>query len=539
MASQTISVNENKGMKQFAPMLIILMLGLFMVILNQTLLSVAMPRMMAEFNVAATTIQWLSTGFMLVNGALIPLSAFLIERFGTRVLFLAAMLLFTVGTFICGIAPNFPVILTGRLIQAAGGGILQPLVMTIILFIFPPEMRGKGMGIFGLAIMFAPAIGPTLSGWVIQEYSWRVMFYAMVPLGMIVIILALLSMHNVAEPKKIKLDLLGASLSLLGVASLLYGVSEAGSKGWTDSIVLGTIIIGLILLTLFVVQQLKSETPMLDFRVFKYDMFVLSNIISAIVTVAMFTGIFLLPIYLQTLRGFTPVQSGLLMLPGALVMMVMSPISGALFDKIGPRPLALLGLAITAVTTFEFANLTTETTYSTLVIIYAIRALGMSLLMMPIMTAGMNQLPKHLNTHGTAMSNTLKQVTGAIGTSFVTTIYTTRASFHGTALGTEMSTSDPGFVQNFQTIVQSIMSTMNQTSEQAQETAMSLISSQIQGQANVMGINDAFFWATGFAIAGIVLSLFLRDVRKDKAMKKDKQEHLDVPLLPSPVKKSV
>lgn len=315
MASQTISVNENKGMKQFAPMLIILMLGLFMVILNQTLLSVAMPRMMAEFNVAATTIQWLSTGFMLVNGALIPLSAFLIERFGTRVLFLAAMFLFTVGTFICGIAPNFPVILTGRLIQAAGGGILQPLVMTIILFIFPPEMRGKGMGIFGLAIMFAPAIGPTLSGWVIQEYSWRVMFYAMVPLGIIVIILALLSMHNVAEPKKIKLDLLGASLSLLGVASLLYGVSEAGSKGWTDSLVLGTIIIGLTLLTLFVVQQLKSETPMLDFRVFKYDMFVLSNIISAIVTVAMFTGIFLLPIYLQTLRGFTPVQSGLLMLP--------------------------------------------------------------------------------------------------------------------------------------------------------------------------------------------------------------------------------
>ena len=214
MASQTITVNENKGMKQFAPMLIILMLGLFMVILNQTLLSVAMPRMMAEFNVAATTIQWLSTGFMLVNGALIPLSAFLIERFGTRILFLAAMFLFTVGTFICGIAPNFPVILTGRLIQAAGGGILQPLVMTIILFIFPPEMRGKGMGIFGLAIMFAPAIGPTLSGWVIQEYSWRVMFYAMVPLGMIVMTLAFLSMRNVAEPRENQIGFAGC-LSIL------------------------------------------------------------------------------------------------------------------------------------------------------------------------------------------------------------------------------------------------------------------------------------------------------------------------------------
>lgn len=220
-------------------------------------------------------------------------------------------------------------------------------------------------------------------------------------------------------------------------------------------------------------------------------------------------------------------------------MMVMSPISGALFDKVGPRPLALVGLIITAITTFEFANLTTETTYSTLVIFYAIRSLGMSLLMMTIMTAGMNQLPKHLNTHGTAMSNTVKQVTGAIGTSFVTTIYTTRASFHGITLGTDMSVSDPSFVQNFQSMVQSIMSSMNQTSEQAQETAMSLISTQIQGQANVMGINDAFFWATGFAVVGIVLSLFLRDVRKDKTFKQTKQEKLDVPLLPSPVKKSV
>lgn len=183
-------------------LLIILMAGLFLAILNQTLLNVAMPHLMTEFNVSATTIQWLTTGYMLVNGVLIPLSAFLIMRFGGRSLFLTAMLLFTAGTLICGISPNFSTMLTGRLIQAVGGGILQPLVMTTILFIFPPESRGKGMGIFGLAMMFAPAVGPTLSGWVIENYSWRIMFYSLVPVGVIVIIFGFFLFKNMTEPKK-------------------------------------------------------------------------------------------------------------------------------------------------------------------------------------------------------------------------------------------------------------------------------------------------------------------------------------------------
>lgn len=292
-------------------LLIILMAGLFLAILNQTL-NVAMPHLMTEFNVSATTIQWLTTGYMLVNGVLIPLSAFLIMRFGGRSLFLTAMPLFTAGTLICGISPNFSTMLTGRLIQAVGGGILQPLVMTTILFIFPPESRGKGMGIFGLAMMFAPAVGPTLSGWVIENYSWRIMFYSLVPVGVIVIIFGFFLFKNMTEPKKIKLDTAGAILSVVGFAALLYGVSEAGSDGWDDPIVLSTVVIGVIGIAAFIIQQLKSKEPMLDFRVFKYDMFSLSSVINAIITVALYAGMFLIPIYLQNLVGFTALQSGLL-----------------------------------------------------------------------------------------------------------------------------------------------------------------------------------------------------------------------------------
>ncbi|MGG1291654.1 DHA2 family efflux MFS transporter permease subunit [Bacillus smithii] len=533
MASESADTT-NRGIRQHIPLLAVLMLGLFLAILNQTLLSVAMPHMMTDFGVGATTIQWLSTGFMLVNGALIPLSAFLIERFGTRILFLVAMVFFTLGTFICGIAPNFSTMLIGRLIQAVGGGVMQPLVMTIIMFVFPPEMRGRGMGLFGLAMMFAPAIGPTLSGWVIENYTWRIMFYAMVPLGILIILISFFTLRNIMEPKKIKLDYFGALLSLIGVASLLYGVSEAGTDGWTDSVVVTTIVIGLIGIVAFVIQQLTSKKPILDFRVFKYDMFSLANVVNAIITVAMFAGIFLLPIYLQNLRGFTPLQAGLLMLPGALVMMVMSPVSGMLFDKLGPRPLAVVGLLVTILTTYEFTRLSIHTSYQHILGLYMIRSFGMSLLMMPIMTAGMNQLPKHLNSHGTAMTNTLRQISGALGTSLITTIYSNRTNFHYANLADGMSTADPTFMQSFQAFVHSMAGATHLPVEMAQQLSVFSLYSQILLKANVNGINDAFYWATGLCIVGLILSLFLRDVRKDKVRDKTAKRKRNVPMLPSP-----
>ncbi|MCC9089062.1 MULTISPECIES: DHA2 family efflux MFS transporter permease subunit [Bacillus] len=531
MANQPAATKQGTGSLS---LLIILMAGLFVAILNQTLLNVAMPHLMTEFNVSATTIQWLTTGYMLVNGVLIPLSAFLITRFGQRSLFLVAMISFTLGTFICGIAPNFSTMLIGRLIQAIGGGILQPLVMTTILFIFPPENRGKGMGIFGLAMMFAPAVGPTLSGYIIEHYSWRIMFYGLVPIGLIVIIAAFFMFKNIVEPKKIKLDTLGAILSIVGFASLLYGVSEAGSDGWTDPIVLSTIMIGAIAIILFIFQQLKADNPMLDFRVFKYSIFSLSSVINIIITVALYTGMFLLPIYLQNLVGFTALQSGLLMLPGALAMLIMSPISGILFDKFGPRPLAIVGMVITVVTTYEFTRLTIDTSYSHIVLMYAVRAFGMSLLMMPVMTAGMNQLPQHLNSHGTAMSNTLRQISGSIGTSLITTIYTNRTTFHYSNMADQTNTADPFFMNSFQTAVSNVMHHMGMTAEAAQKYVSTQLFTKAQVDSNVMGINDAYMWVTLFCAAGVILSLFLRDVRKDKKRKDQQHKKQEMTLLPAP-----
>ncbi|MFE0623030.1 DHA2 family efflux MFS transporter permease subunit [Priestia aryabhattai] len=536
MMTASIENPSDGSIKKHIPLLIVLMLGLFLAILNQTLLNVAIPHLITEFGVTANTAQWLLTGYMLVNGALIPLSAFLIERFGVRRLFLFAMVCFTVGSLICGIAPTFSIMLTGRLIQAIGGGVLSPLVMTIIVFIFPPHMRGKGMGIFGLAMMFAPAIGPTLSGWVIQNYDWHILFNGMVPLGAIVLIIAFFQLKDIQPPKDVKVHMPSVVTSLAGMGLLLYGFSEAGNDGWTDSVVLSTIIGGTVLLIIFVLQQIKSEKPLLDMRVFKYNIFSLSNIISIAITISMYAGMFLLPIYLQNIRGYSAFDSGLLLLPGALVMLVMSPISGTLFDKVGPRPLAIVGMLITSISTFEFTKLTMDTSFNHILAIYIIRSFGMSLLMMPIMTAGLNQLPQRLSSHGTSMSNTLRQVSGSIGISLMTTIFTNRTTYHVNEISSSMNTSDPFFMNSFHLFVQKVAATLHLSQDQAQQQALTILSGKMTQQGTIQGINDAFYWATAISVIGLILSFFLRDVRKDKVVeeKKSEAQEEDIRMLPAP-----
>lgn len=333
-------------------------------------------------------------------------------------------------------------------------------------------------------------------------------------------------MHS--RQKKVPLDVSGVVTSMLGVALLLYGLSEAGSKGWGDIIVVSTIVIGLISLALFVVLQLRSKKPMLDFRVFKYDMFSLTNIINVILTIAMFSGMFLLPIFLQNLRGFTALQSGLLMLPGAVIMGIMSPVSGVLFDKIGPRPLALIGMFITVLTTYEFTKLTLETSFSFIMILNMIRFFGMSFLMMPIMTAGMNQLPESMNSHGTAMSNTLRQISGSLGISIVTTIFTSRTTTHLVNISNQANVMDSTFYQSYQSFVNSVANTAGIPASQAQGLATSLLYGQANLHAAVMGISDAFMWATGFTVIGFLLSFFIRDVRKDQKVKQEKAKREEI-----------
>ncbi|MGZ4112105.1 MAG: DHA2 family efflux MFS transporter permease subunit [Tumebacillaceae bacterium] len=499
----------------------VLVLGAFVSILNQTLLNVAIPHLMNDFGVSADTVQWLSTGYMLINGILIPLSAFLIGTFSTRQLFLTAMISFTFGSFVCSIAPNFTVMMIGRLIQGAGAGIIMPLMMTVILYIYPPEVRGKAMGTIGIAMFFAPAVGPTLSGWILEHWSWRLLFYVAIPIALLDIFLAMAFLKNVTKKTNPAFDALGFICSTIGFGSLLYGCSEAGSKGWGSSTVISTLAIGIVFLILFIIRELTTDKPLLNLRVFKYDMFTLCTIVSCIVNMAMFGASLLVPIYLQNIRGYSPLESGFLLLPGAILMGAMSPISGALLDRYGIRPLAVVGLFITAITTWQFTKLSMDTSYGHLLLLYTLRMFGMSFIIMTIMTSGLNQLPRELGSHGTAAANTVRQVAASIGTAVLVTIMTNRTTFHYEMYRNTVSTSNPHLTQMIQQLTQGITAHMGLTSDLGSSVTTYLLYGMTMQQSSIEGINDAFVVATGLTVAALLLSFFLRRV-KHGSMQKSK-----------------
>lgn len=505
-------VTFGKGIT-LAKIITALMAGMFVAILNQTLINVALPVMINDFSISTATAQWLTTGFMLVNGILVPVSAYLIQKFTYRQLFMFAMIAFTIGSVICAISTNFPVMMTGRVIQAVGAGILMPLGTNVFMTVFPPEKRGAAMGMMGIAFILAPAIGPTLTGWVIQNYHWNVMFYGMTVVGLLSIIIGFFWFKIYQPISNPKLDVPGVIFSSLGFGSLLYGFSEAGNKGWDSGIVITTMIIGLIFVALFVYREISMKAPMMDLRALKYTGFSFTLLINVIVTMSLFGGMLLLPVYLQSIRGFSPLDSGLLLLPGSLLMGLMGPVSGRLLDKFGIKPIAIFGLLIMTYATWELTKLSMDTSYTTILGIYVLRSFGMSFIMMPIMTAGMNALPARLISHGNALVNTLRQLAGSIGTAILVTVMTTQTTEHMNTFAQDLDKTNPA-----------IQDQMKEMAMQygGQEGAMKVIMTFLNKLATVEGVNDAFWIATLFSAIALFLSFFIQSKKKADAFA---QEH--------------
>ncbi|HLR64853.1 MAG TPA: MDR family MFS transporter [Pseudogracilibacillus sp.] len=423
------AIRENKNKKTYNRyvLMAILLTGSFLAILNQTLLVTIIPHIMDEFNLTENTGQWVTTIFMLVNGIMIPITAFLMETFTTRRLFLFSMSLFIIGTVVCFLSITFPVLMIGRVIQAAGAGIMMPLMMTILMLIFPPERRGFAMGMSGLVIAFAPAIGPSLSGYLVEFLPWRSIFLVIIPIAIIDLIFASVYMTNIIERTFPKVDYLSIVLSVFGFGGLLFGFSSVGNVGWANPNVIVSITIGAITLTLFILRQLKLEQPILEFRVFKNKIFTFTTIIGMVAFTLLIAAETILPIYMQVMAGFTALDAGIMILPGAILMGLLSPINGRIFDAIGARALLITGLTIVLLTSIPFARLTEDTTLTYLTITFAIRMVGLSMITMPATTAGLNVLENRLIPHGTAMTNTMRQVAASIGTATLITIMTLSA----------------------------------------------------------------------------------------------------------------
>lgn len=485
-----------------------LLFGMFIAILNQTLLNVALPKINTEFNISASTGQWLMTGFMLVNGILIPITAYLFNKYSYRKLFLVALVLFTIGSLICAISMNFPIMMVGRVLQAIGAGVLMPLGSIVIITIYPPEKRGAAMGTMGIAMILAPAIGPTLSGYIVQNYHWNVMFYGMFIIGIIAILVGFVWFKLYQYTTNPKADIPGIIFSTIGFGALLYGFSEAGNKGWGSVEIETMFAIGIIFIILFVIRELRMKAPMLNLEVLKFPTFTLTTIINMVVMLSLYGGMILLPIYLQNLRGFSALDSGLLLLPGSLIMGLLGPFAGKLLDTIGLKPLAIFGIAVMTYATWELTKLNMDTPYMTIMGIYVLRSFGMAFIMMPMVTAAINALPGRLAFHGNAFLNTMRQLAGSIGTAILVTVMTTQTTQHLSAFGEELDKTNP--------VVQDHMRELA-SQYGGQEGAMKVLLQFVNKLATVEGINDAFIVATIFSIIALILCLFLQSNKKAKA----------------------
>lgn len=427
--------------RQQTTMIAVLLVGAFLVVLNQTLLTPALPTIMDNLNVSATTVQWLTSGYALVEAVIIPLNAYLIGRFSTRKLFIGGMLLFTAGSALCAGAPSFPFLLLGRVMQACAAGVVMPMVFALILLIFPRENRGVGMGLVGLIISFAPAMGPSVSGVLVDSIGWRAQFVLVVGLALCVVIAALIALKKFEGFDRTTFDGLSVVLIAVGMVCLLYGISTSTSSP-TPAIPAVLIVVGIAVIVLFFRRQLKLDNPILQVQVLRHREFLIITIIILFLEGVLIGGSVLFPMYIQNALQASATVSGLIMLPGALLGAFFGLLSGKLFDKYGVRGISVTGALVLLTGGISYVLLGDATPLFITCIAYTIVTLGIQALITPLNTWGINSLPNIELPHGNAIIATIEQVGSSLGTAFVVSL-TALSSLYATA---EMHAAEVSYI---------------------------------------------------------------------------------------------
>ena len=410
----------------------LLLVSAFVVILNETIMSVALPVLMKDLDIAAEAAQWLTTAFMLTMAVVIPITGFLLQRFNTRPVFLAAMALFSAGTFISAMAPGFEVLLAGRVIQASGTAIMMPLLMTTVLNLVPPATRGRTMGNISIVISVAPAIGPTISGLILSVLDWRWMFWIVLPIAVGALVLGFLKIPNVTEPRKAPIDVFSVILSAFAFGGLVYGLSSIGGHGASEGGMPSwlPLAVGIVALAAFILRQVmlaRREKALLDLRVFRSSTFSVAIAMLAISMMALFGTLIILPLYTQNVLGLNTLSTGLLLLPGGLLMGILAPFVGRIYDRFGPRVLLIPGSIIVSAAFWGMTLFTATTPWGWVLAAHVTMSLGLALLFTPLFTAGLASLTPKLYSHGSAVVGTVQQLAGAAGTALFVSVMSAQA----------------------------------------------------------------------------------------------------------------
>lgn len=495
----------------------ILIIGAFMSILDSSIVNVALPKMMAVFSAGTSQIQWVLTGYMLVLGVVVPVTGYLGDRYGYKKMYIIALLIFTLGSGLCGFAWSTWVMVGFRVIQGIGGGMIMPLTMSMVYRVVPRHKIGLALGVWGIAAMAAPAMGPTFGGYLVDYFNWRLIFTINLPIGIAAVILGLRYLQETPKNNDLKFDFIGFICSSIGLFCLLFALSEGSDRGWTSPFIVVLFSIAFVSLLYFIIHELSMDDPMLDLRLLKNRTFLGSMLISVIFSVAMMGGMFLIPLYMQNFRQFTAVQTGELMMPGGIVTGLIMPISGQLYDKIGSKPLIITGLSIVGLATLLFHNISMETAYTTIMLWTVLRSVGMGLAMMPATNAGMSVVPTPKIGRASALNNVVRQVSSSFGVAIVTTLLKERQTFHLTTSANSITNDNLIAMKTINTL-QSLFAATSMQLAQAKSAALSLIYGLLTQQSFVKAMDDVFMILAIVAFMGLIPVLLI----KEKKIKREK-----------------
>ncbi|MEK3913681.1 DHA2 family efflux MFS transporter permease subunit [Paenibacillus sp. FSL H7-0331] len=493
--------------------LIAIVLGTFVSVLNSSLMNVALLKFVAVFGSDVPTVQWVITGYMLAAAVVIPMSGFLGARFGNKNVFIYSVLGFTIGSVLCGIAWSDSTLIMFRIIQGLAGGFIMPVGMSIIYTTFPREKVGTAIGLWGVAAMVAPALGPTVGGYMIQYYSWRWLFLVNIPIGLFAFIMGKILLKDSPRKLDIKFDTAGAVLSILFFGTLMLALSKGQSEGWTSLFIVSLLFVSFFSLLLLIWVELGSKNPLLDLKIFKNPQFTMSTIAGSLVMMGMLGGTFLTPLYLQNIQSMSAMDTGLLMMPQSIAMAFMMPISGKLTDKFGIIPVGIVGLATLGFTTMELHMLTADTPNHWLNVVLTIRAIGIGLVMMPLTSAGMMSIPTSQVGNASPLSNVVRQVAGSMGIALFTSIMSSRQLVHYQHIS-ESVPVDSLAASNVISAMTGAIYQWGVDTTTASGTAAVYLAGMIQKEALVRGIADTFYISAIPAFLCIPVVFFLTSKRK-------------------------
>jgi len=490
----------------------VVIIGVFMAILDSTIVNIAIPRLQSVFGADLHSVQWVLTAYILAQGVATPAAAFLANRLGIKRFYIMSLAAFTLGSALCGLAWNLPLLITFRVLQAIGGAALFPLSLTLIFREFPPQERGTALGLFGVPALLAPALGPTLGGYLVTYADWPIIFYVNVPIGIAAVILASIFLRELRDETRQSFDAVGFIFSTIGLACVLYGLSSASTDGWGSTTVVSSLIVGSLALVIFVVVELviinSGGYPLLDLRIFTNASFTISTIANVFVVFALFGGLFLLPIYLQILRGQSAFQAGLLLLPQALASMVSVVVGGRLVDRFGVRVVVIPGLLILAVASWQLSFITADSPYWWLQTMIILRGLALGLVGQPLILSALSEIRPQKLTQASSLSTVVRAVSSSLGVAVLATLVQVQTKIHYSHLAEQVTASSP--LGQLLLRLEAFFVARGADAAAAHTTAIQLLAQLVQEQGYVLAIQDAFRITLIFVAITVIVTLFIR-----------------------------